>query len=99
MPAGGATLTFKNNYNTEATFDGMVLEISINGGAYADIITAGGTFVTGGYTGPISTAFASPIGGRNAWNGNSGGYITSYGHPAACGQRPDDEVEVADGDG
>ena len=66
----------------------MVLEISIAGGAYADIITAGGTFVTGAYTGPISTAFASPIAGRNAWNGNSGGYIDSVVNlpPAANGQ-------------
>ncbi len=77
VPAGGATLTFKHSYNTESTFDGEVLEISIAGGAFADIITAGGTFVSGGYTGPISTAFGSPIAGRNAWNGNSGGYVTS----------------------
>ncbi len=78
VPAAGATLTFKNNYITEATFDGEVLEISINGGAFSDIITAGGSFVTGGYTGPISTSFNSPIAGRQAWNGTStGGYITS----------------------
>ena len=42
VPVNGATLSFKNHYITESTFDGMVLEISINGGAYADIITAGG---------------------------------------------------------
>jgi hypothetical protein len=29
VPAGGAEVTFKNNFNTEPTFDGMVLEISI----------------------------------------------------------------------
>ena len=43
VPAGGATLTFKNNFNTESTFDGMVLEISINGGAFADIIAMVGS--------------------------------------------------------
>jgi hypothetical protein len=88
VPAGGATLTFKNSFNTESTYDGEVLEISINGGAFADIITAGGTFVAGGYTGPISTSFMSPIAGRQAWNGNSGGYITSTVTlpPAANGQ-------------
>ncbi len=66
----------------------MVLEISIAGGAFADIITAGGTFVSGGYTGAISTSFGSPIAGRQAWNGNSGGYITSTVNlpPAANGQ-------------
>ena len=55
----------------------MVLEISINGGAYQDIVAAGGSFVTGGYTGTISVNFGSPIGGRMAWTGNSAGYITS----------------------
>src|SRR5437867_2814384 len=50
VPAGGSPqLQFRNLYNLEQTFDGMVLEISINGGAYADILTAGGSFVTGGY--------------------------------------------------
>ena len=45
IPTGGAQLTFRNNFITEPNFDGVVLEISINGGAYADIITAGGSFV------------------------------------------------------
>jgi len=44
-------LTFQNNFNLESSFDGGVLEISINGGAYSDIITAGGSFVSGGYNG------------------------------------------------
>ena len=70
-------LTFKNNYNLESTFDGGVLEISRNGGAFTDIITAGGSFVTGGYNATISTAFQSPIAGRQAWSGNSGGYVTT----------------------
>ena len=63
--------------------DGMVLEISINGSAYQDIIAAGGSFVTGGYTHIISGASGSPIAGRNAWSNLSGGttaaptYITT----------------------
>jgi hypothetical protein len=77
IPVGGGQLTFRNNFNTEPNFDGVVLEISINGGAYADIITAGGSFTAGGYNSTISTAFGSPIGGRQAWSGNSGGYIVS----------------------
>lgn len=59
-----------------------MLEISspnINGGAFTDITNAavGGSFVTGGYTDTISASFLSPIGGRQAWSGNSGGYITT----------------------
>ena len=55
----------------------MVLEIAIAGGSFTDIVTAGGSFVTGGYNATISTAFQSPIAGRMAWSGSSGGYITS----------------------
>ena len=55
----------------------MVLEMSVNAGAFADVIKAGGTFVTGGYNRTISGSFGSPIANRNAWSGNSGGFITS----------------------
>ncbi len=75
--SAAAQLTFRNNFNLENTFDGMVLEISIGGGAFQDILTAGGSFVTGGYNGTISVNFSSPILGRQAWTGNSGGFITT----------------------
>lgn len=76
----GAQLHFSNFYNLESTFDGGVLEVSsdnINGGAFTDITdpAVGGTFVTGGYNAMISTSSMSPIAGRMAWSGNSGGYI------------------------
>jgi len=77
VPAAGAQLTFKNNYNTERLFDGMVLEISINGGPFNDIIDAGGSFMTGGYNETIISGSGSPISGRMAWTGSSGGYINS----------------------
>jgi len=87
-PQFGAVVSFRNNFSLENTFDGGVLEISINSGPYQDIITAGGAFVAGGYTGTISTAFSSPIAGRSAWTGSSGGFIqTSVTLPvAAAGQ-------------
>lgn len=55
-------------YGTTSTvgYDGGVLEISINGGAFTDIIAAGGTFVQGGYTDTISDGFGSPLAGRQA---------------------------------
>lgn len=78
VPAGANRLSFRHNYITESTFDGGVLELSIGGGAFQDIITAGGSFVGGGYNATISTAFGSPIAGRQAWSGTSaGGYITT----------------------
>jgi hypothetical protein len=83
LPAGGGILTFQNLYNMQTGFDGMVLEISINGGAFADILAAGGSFAAGGYTHVISADFGNPIAGRLAWSGLSGGttdapaYITT----------------------
>jgi len=80
-----AQLTFRQNFNLEASdqdpnlgFDGGVLEISVDGGqTYQDILDAGGVFVTGGYNRTISTDRGSPIAGRRAWSGNSGGFMTT----------------------
>jgi hypothetical protein len=52
-------------------FDGTVLEISVNGGAFADIITAGGAFTAGGYTRTIDGGFGNPLANRPAWSGLS----------------------------
>jgi photosystem II stability/assembly factor-like uncharacterized protein len=69
-------LTFRNSYNTEPSFDGGVLEISVNGGPFVDVIAAGGSFVEGGYNGAIGVT-DSVLTGRAAWTGNSGGFITT----------------------
>jgi uncharacterized delta-60 repeat protein len=75
---GPAQLWFRNNYSLEANFDGGVLEISTdNGATFSDIVTLGGSFVAGGYNATISTSFGSPIAGRMAWSGSSGGFITT----------------------
>jgi hypothetical protein len=74
-------LSFSNSYNVESSFDGMVLEISIDSGPYQDILTAGGSFLSGGYNGTLSTL--NPLGQKLAWTGLSGGttsapaYITT----------------------
>lgn len=84
-----AQLTFRHNFNLEASdvdpdlgFDGAVLEISsfyINNGEFTDITdpAVGGSFITGGYNRTISSDRGSPIAGRRAWSGNSGGFITT----------------------
>jgi len=81
ITTGSAQLTFRNNYNLQGGagnfLDGGVLEISIGGGAFTDILAAGGSFVTGGYNGPISGGSGNPLAGRMAWSGNSGGFITT----------------------
>jgi len=82
ISSAAAQLSFRNSYNLEQCnngqgCDGGVLEISIGGSGFADIIAAGGSFTAGGYDHTISSSFGSPIAGRQAWSGNSGGYITT----------------------
>jgi hypothetical protein len=69
-------LSFRNSYNTEGGFDGGVLEISISAGPFIDIVTAGGSFIAGGYNGVIGIT-DSVLTGRQAWTGTSGGFITT----------------------
>jgi hypothetical protein len=85
FPVSGASvhLLFEHNFNLEASdvdpnvgFDGGVLEMSFDGGnTFQDILTVGGSFIMGGYNRTISTDRGSPIAGRQAWSGNSGGFI------------------------
>lgn len=49
MPTNAGPLTFRHAYNTETCCDSAALQISINGGAFADIVTAGGQFLENGY--------------------------------------------------
>jgi hypothetical protein len=78
-----AILSFRNRYDTEPGWDGGVLEISINGGAFQDIIAAGGTFIENGYNSLMTASdssagyIANPLNGRSGWTGNSGGYVTT----------------------
>jgi uncharacterized repeat protein (TIGR01451 family) len=81
-----AQLIFRNNFNTEVdpidgtlAYDGGFLEIQIGTNAFVDILDAGGSFVSGGYTRTISTETNTdnPFGGHQVWAGNSGGFSTS----------------------
>ncbi|MEZ6059773.1 MAG: GEVED domain-containing protein [Planctomycetaceae bacterium] len=77
VSAANGRLSFRNSYATEANYDGGVLEISVSGGSFTDIISAGGTFVSNGYVGVIDSGFGNPLAGRDSWNGNSGGYLST----------------------
>lgn len=83
--APGATLAFSHRYNTEAgstLYDGGVLEWSLDGTTWYDILAGnGGTipanaarFVSGGYVGTLSSSFSNPLGGRQAWSGDNGAF-------------------------
>jgi uncharacterized repeat protein (TIGR01451 family) len=89
VTATPAFLSFHRSHaapGLESGFDGMVLEVSVNGGAFADAVTAGGSFLAGGYTGAISASFGSAIGGRQAWTGTANAFVESlYQLPASAG--------------
>jgi hypothetical protein len=74
--AGAVQIAFRNNFNFQEGFDGGVLEVSYDGGlTFEDVLATGGTFVTGGYNGTIDSCCGNPLAGRQAWTGNSAGFI------------------------
>ncbi len=77
IQSADAQLSFKNFYDTEPGFDGMVLEYSTDNSTWKDI-TVGGSFVTGGYTSILdyypNIASGSTLVGRSAWTGKSNVY-------------------------
>jgi uncharacterized protein (TIGR03437 family) len=77
ISSASAQLTFRNNYSTDLFLDGGVLEIAIGAGAFTDILAAGGSFVTGGYNDRIAAGTSGPLNGRQAWTGDSNGYLTT----------------------
>ncbi|MEY2427778.1 MAG: hypothetical protein QOJ40_663, partial [Verrucomicrobiota bacterium] len=82
LPLGSNQLSFRHSYDLEASsgttgYDGGVLEIKINSGSYTDIVAAGGNFISGGYTRTISGSYSSPLANRQAWSGNSGGFVNT----------------------
>jgi lysyl endopeptidase len=83
----GFSLSFFHRFDLESTFDGAVLEYSLDGSTWFDILAGnGGTipananrFTAGAYASTISTnaTFQSPILGRRAWSGNSNTFINT----------------------
>jgi hypothetical protein len=83
LPLGQPQLAFRNYWDLESDsdpqigYDGGVLEIKIGGGAFTDIVGAGGSFLAGGYNRTISSLFGNPLAGRAAWSGQSGGFTAT----------------------
>jgi hypothetical protein len=72
-----ARLSFRHYYKTESDYDGGALEVAVNGGTFVDLISAGGSFLTNGYNAVISGSYSNSLAGRNAWSGDSGGFLTT----------------------
>jgi hypothetical protein len=80
-------LIFRNDYNLEQNYDGGVLEIAVGDAAissasFVDILAAGARFQSNGYNGTITgqgetTSMQDPLTGRQAWTGDSGGFVTT----------------------
>ena len=68
--SNGAVLSFWHSYDLESGWDGGVVEISTNGTTWTDL---GTNASQNGYTTTIGTG--SPIAGRRAFTGSSGGFI------------------------
>ena len=81
VTSAASTLTFRHSFNTEAGWDGGLLEISIAGGEWLDFKAAGGTFTQNGYNGINGAGRNNPVGSRESWTGRStpptAGYITT----------------------
>jgi hypothetical protein len=85
--AGALQVSFRNNFDFQDGFDGGVLEASYDDGVtFDDVLAAGGTFVLGGYNGTINSCCGNPLAGRQAWTGNSAGFIdtTVVSLPGGC---------------
>jgi len=59
-------LSFRHWFSTETQYDGGVLEISSNGGAWTDVLPL---IIAGGYTATMDATTIIP--GRRAWSGSS----------------------------
>ncbi|MFT5527684.1 MAG: hypothetical protein ACI9HK_005668, partial [Pirellulaceae bacterium] len=75
----------EEGFDANSAFDGGVLEISIAGGGWQDVITAGGTFLQGGYNTVVGNdATGSVIIGRSVWSDIGDDVITAVNLPAAA---------------
>ncbi len=78
VATASAQLTFRHRfYVNYYGYNGGVLEISTNGGAFTDIITAGGSFLANGYNQTLYTGNGNPLQDRLAWTGYSGGFVNT----------------------
>lgn len=72
VPAG-AVLRFEHFMNSEAGYDGGVLEFNTGGTTWLDV---GPLIIEGAYNSTINPSQATPLTGRPAWTGDLGGWQT-----------------------
>lgn len=67
--AGDFTVSWWQYYEIEETWDGGVVEISVNNGPWADVTAMGGQFEGNGYTGVINEQAGTALVNREAFTG------------------------------
>ena len=73
--SGNIFMHFNHAYGFEYSYDGGVLEYSTNNGA--TWLDAGALIVVNGYDGSISSLYGNPLKGREAFVGESHGYLST----------------------
>lgn len=74
--SGDYSISFWHLYNLEEGFDGAVVEVSINGGDWADVTEVGATFEGDGYTDTGLDDTEAAIAGRAMYSGVNAGWET-----------------------
>ena len=75
LGSGTSSLSFNHSFNTQSKTDGGLVEISTNNGTtWLDLTNK---ITNGYYNSVLGTTGANPLANRNAWSGNSGGFIKS----------------------
>ena len=78
------TLSFRHWYDLVSRTDGAILEGSLDGGDWFDLLNSEATVSSGNYNTNIRPGSTASLAGRSAWSGNSGGFITtSLGFPSS----------------
>ena len=69
-------LNFFHQYDTEGGWDGGFVQVSTDGGSSWNDVTAE-DFCIGGYNSVLGTNMNTDIAGKDAWSGDSGGFVQS----------------------
>ena len=73
----GATLSFRHYYDLQSKIDGAVLEVSLDEGAWFDLLNSAATVVSGDYNDTIRGNVNTSLRLDEVWTGNSGGFVTT----------------------
>ena len=75
-PQGGK-LEFQHQYDLESRSDGGVVEASLDGGSWFDLLNSAATVEAGDYTNTIRSNSSSTLRGREVWTGTIANFTTT----------------------